>query len=175
MPFQRQPVRASTGCYPRFTLGMGSSPGFGSAPADLSPSSDSLSLRLQRLPALTSPARRNSPARSAKSTPSGFKRPPTACGHTVSGPLSLPSRGAFHLSLTVLVLYRSLWVFSLGRWSSLIPAGFHVPRGTRDPPQHRPGLSPTGLSPSAAGLSRPLRLDQLRVLLRGVPQPPPHP
>lgn len=61
-------------------------------------------------------------------------RAPTACRHTVSGSLSLPSRGAFHLSLTVLVHYRSLWVFSLGRWSSLIPAGFHVPRGTWDPP-----------------------------------------
>lgn len=32
---------------------------------------------------------------------------PTACRHTVSGSVSLPSRGAFHLSLTVLVHYRS--------------------------------------------------------------------
>ena len=31
----------------------------------------------------------------------------TACKHTVSGTISLPSRGAFHLSLTVLVHYRS--------------------------------------------------------------------
>ena len=31
-----------------------------------------------------------------------------ACIHTVSGSFSLPSRGSFHLSLTVLVLYRSL-------------------------------------------------------------------
>ena len=57
----------------------------------------------------------------------------TACKHTVSGSLSLPSRGAFHLSLTVLVLYRSPRVFSLGRWSSRIPTGFPVPRGTWDP------------------------------------------
>ena len=34
--------------------------------------------------------------------------PPTACRHVVSGSISLPSRGAFHLSLTVLVHYRSL-------------------------------------------------------------------
>ena len=27
---------------------------------------------------------------------------PTACKHTVSGSISLPSRGSFHLSLTVL-------------------------------------------------------------------------
>jgi len=32
----------------------------------------------------------------------------TTCRHTVSGSLSLPFRGAFHLSLTVLVHYRSL-------------------------------------------------------------------
>ena len=56
----------------------------------------------------------------------------TVCKHTVSGSISFPSRGAFHLSLTVLVHYRSHWVFSLGRWSSLIPTGFLVSRGTWD-------------------------------------------
>ena len=33
---------------------------------------------------------------------------PTVCKHMVSGSFSLPSRGAFHLSLAVLVRYRSL-------------------------------------------------------------------
>ena len=33
-----------------------------------------------------------------------------------------PVRGTFHLSLTVLVLYRSLNVFSLGKWSSQLHA-----------------------------------------------------
>ena len=33
---------------------------------------------------------------------------PTVCMHAVSGSISLPSRGSFHLSLTVLVLYRSI-------------------------------------------------------------------
>ena len=49
----------------------------------------------------------------------------------VSGSLSSPSRGAFHLSLTVLVHYRSLKVFSLGGWSPLLPTnspGFVVLR-----------------------------------------------
>ena len=32
----------------------------------------------------------------------------SACKHKVSGTISLPSRGSFHLSLTVLVHYRSL-------------------------------------------------------------------
>ena len=41
-------------------------------------------------------------------------------------------RGSFHLSLTVLVHYRSPNVFSLGRWSSLLPTRFLVSRGTQD-------------------------------------------
>ena len=45
-----------------------------------------------------------------------------------------PRRGSFHLSLTVLVHYRSQTVFSLAGWSRLLPAGFHVSRGTQDPP-----------------------------------------
>ena len=55
-------------------------------------------------------------------------------GDTVSVTLSLPSRGAFHLSLTVLVRYRWQRVFSLRRWSSRIPARFLVSRGTWVPP-----------------------------------------
>ena len=45
---------------------------------------------------------RNSLARSTKSTQSHKKCAPTACKCRVSGSLSLPSRGSFHLSLTVL-------------------------------------------------------------------------
>lgn len=41
-----------------------------------------------------------------------------------------PSRGAFHRSLTVLVHYRSPWVFSLGSWATLLPTGFRVSGGT---------------------------------------------
>ena len=52
-------------------------------------------------------------------------------GDTVSGTISLPSRGAFHLSLTVLLRYRWQRVFSLRRWSSQIPTRFPVSRGTR--------------------------------------------
>ena len=59
-------------------------------------------------------------------------RPPTACRQPVSGSISLPSRGAFHLSLTVLVHYRWQRVFSLRRWSSGIHPGFLVSRVTRE-------------------------------------------
>src|ERR671926_344390 len=60
---------------------------------------------------LTSPHATNSQAHSSKGTPSP---PPenrhkalTDCRRTVSGTISLPSRGTFHHSLTVLVRYRS--------------------------------------------------------------------
>ena len=69
---------------------------------------------LFRLAFATAPAlrlnlarKRNSPVHSAKGTPSPLHEALTSCRHTVSGSLSLPSRGAFHLSLTVLVHYRS--------------------------------------------------------------------
>ena len=56
----------------------------------------------------------------------------SACKHRVSGSLSLPSRGSFHLSLTVLYAIGHQVVFSLMRWSSHIPTGFHVSCGTLD-------------------------------------------
>jgi hypothetical protein len=44
------------------------------------------------------------------------------------------SRPAFHLSLTVLVHYRSLILFSLGGWFPPIPTGY-VPRSTWEFPR----------------------------------------
>ena len=76
----------------------------------------------------------NSQAHSTKGTPSLKDRnlqALTACRSTVSGSISLPSRGAFHLSLTVLSSIGSYLVFSLGRWSSQIQTGFHVSRPTQ--------------------------------------------
>ncbi len=80
----------------------------------------------------------HSPDHSTKGTPSALgpatgQWPLTAGEDAVSGSLSSPSRGAFHLSLTVLVHYRSLKVLSLGGWSPQLPTRFHVPRGTQDP------------------------------------------
>src|SRR3989449_8483078 len=48
-------------------------------------------------------------------------------------------------------------VFSLGGWSPQLHAGLHVSRVTRDTARGRT-RNPTGLSPSLAGRSRPLRL-----------------
>jgi hypothetical protein len=86
---------------------MGRSHGFGSTACNYSPYSDSLSLRLQLL-ALTllhTVTRRFILQKARYHT---FNSAITACKRTVSGSLSLLFRGAFHLSLTVLVRYRSL-------------------------------------------------------------------
>ena len=56
---------------------------------------------------LTSRHAADSQAHSSKGTPSHHKGALTDCKHTVSGTISLPSRGTFHHSLTVLIRYRS--------------------------------------------------------------------
>ncbi len=58
------------------------------------------------------------------------RRTPTLWKHKVSGSISLPSRGSFHLSFTVLVHYRSRILFSLGEWSPQIHTGFLVSDAT---------------------------------------------
>ena len=100
---------------------------------------------------------RNSPDRSTKSTRSHTYGAPTACKHRDSGSLSLPSRGPFHLSFTVLSSIGHWVVFSLAGWSPRLPTRFHVSRGTPDPAM-LPHPSPTGLSPSPAGLPRSIPL-----------------
>jgi hypothetical protein len=72
----------------------------------------------------------------------------------VSGSLSSPCRGAFHLSLTVLVHYRSLKIFSLGGWSPQLPTRFHVPRGTQDPNQSHPACLYGTLTRSGGAFQR---------------------
>ena len=84
----------------------------------------SLSLRL--VSKLNLAAYRNSLAHSTKGTPSPRLGAPTACRRTVSGAVSLPSRGAFHLSLTVLVHYRSQE--SAQPWRVVPPASDRVSR-----------------------------------------------
>ena len=127
----------------------------------------------------------NSPAHSPKGTPSGLpgSLPGIALRLLVGTRFQVlfhsPHRGAFHLSLTVLVHYRSPRVFSLGWWSTQLPTGFHVPRGTRGHRRETGRFSRTGLSPSTAGLSRTIPLsagfvtpwDCRRVPSRA-PQPP---
>ena len=152
-------VRPSTALYGGFGLGTGRSPGFGPAGADSHGSMAPYALFTLGFPPAPRPAplnlagTRSSPDRSTKSTQSRACGAPAACGRRVSGSLSLPSRGPFHLSFTVLCSIGHWVVFSLAGWSPRLPTGFHVPRGTLDPaaPMAPP---PTGLSPSTAGLPR---------------------
>src|SRR3984885_4735176 len=115
-PLSLQPkwVRASTRSYPRFTLAMGRSLRFGSRTHHYTTPTGGYALfRLAFAAAtphgLTSRHVPDSQAHSSKGTPSPHdkSRALTACRHTVSGTLSLPSRGTFHHSLTVLIRYRS--------------------------------------------------------------------
>ena len=79
----------------------------------------------------------HSPDHSTKGTPSALgtpwiQWPLTAWTCVVSGSVSSPLRGAFHLSLTVLLHYRSRQLFSLGEWSPQLPTSLLVACGTQD-------------------------------------------
>src|ERR1700749_3176349 len=74
----------------------------------------------------------------------------TDCRRTVSGTISLPSRGTFHHSLTVLVRYRSpgsIQPYQVVLADSQQILGVRCYSGAV---QEDSGLSPTGLSPSPA-------------------------
>src|SRR5439155_6896951 len=128
--FQPWWVRASTTSYCCFTLAMGRSLRFGSRPRD-SNALFRLAFATATPHGLTSPRSTNSQAHSSKGTPSPQKAL-TACRHTVSGTLSLPSRGTFHLSLTVLSAIGHQGVFRLTGWSRQIHSTFHERAATRE-------------------------------------------
>ena len=153
--FQPRWVRPSTGSYPRFSLPVGSSPGFASAERDSSPCSDSLSLRLGH--PLTSPRpatrwlilqkarghRRRNGSRCLGAH--GFRR----CFTPLSGCFSPFPRGTGSLSV-------------IGECSALeggppcFGPGFTCP-ALLWIADRRPRPSRTGLSPAAAGLPMPFR------------------
>ena len=154
--FQPKWVRPSTGSYPRFSLPMDSSPGFASAARDLLFAILKARFHCGSFKNLTSPhtatrwlilqkARRHS----------AIKAAPTACRRTVSGTISLPSRGAFHLSLTVLVHYRSQE--SIQPWRVVPPDSYRISRVRHYSGAFLGGcgVSHTGLLPALAGLSMP--------------------
>ena len=91
--------------------------------------------------------------RSTKSTISHSYGALSACKHRVSGSFSLPFRGSFQRSITVLFTIGHQVVFRLGGWSPRLPTGFHVSGGTLDTAGclH---LSRTGLLPSVVHLPR---------------------
>ena len=74
-------------------------------------------------------ARRHPPA------PHRARQAPTDCRRTVSGTISLRSRGTFHHSLTVLSAIGHQGVFSLTRWSWQIHGRLQESAATRDTSQ----------------------------------------
>jgi hypothetical protein len=95
--------------------------------------------------------------------------PLPACRHTISGSLNSPHRGSFHLSLAVLVHYRSTGSIQA---YGMVPADSG--RIARVPPYlglplGQSPVSATGLSPSMARLSR--RLAYRELVLIAVPLP----
>ena len=106
--FQRLLVRASIPCYRDFTLDMCRSLGFASTPTNLTPYSGSLSLRLTYLKYLTLlvMVTRRIIMQKARRHMQSMLRPLVGAWFQVL--FHSPTRGAFHLSLTVLVRYRSL-------------------------------------------------------------------
>ncbi len=117
---------------------------------------------------LTSLHTANSQAHSSKGTQSrGSEDPdaPTACRHTVSGTISLRSRGTFHHSLTVLSAIGHQGIFRLSGWSRQIHTGFLGPRATWEMSKQAAQISATGVLPSTPDLSHVLRLS-IRFLTR---------
>jgi hypothetical protein len=159
---------------------MGRSSRFGSTPSDSTPISDSLSLRL-RLTRLNLAAKSKSQTHYAKGTRSDihgypWKRPPTACKHTVSGTISFPSLGCFSpfphgtCSLSVASEY-----LALEDGPPSFPRDSTCPAVLGNCFQRDRRVSCTGLSPPLVVLSRiiPLHADflTLRVNPEAAPQP----
>jgi hypothetical protein len=96
---------------------------------------------------------------------------PTACRHTVSGTISLRSRGTFHHSLTVLSAIGHQGIFRLSGWSRQIHTGFLGPRATWEMNKQAVNISATGVLPSTPGLSHALRLHQRFITHRPAGRP----
>ena len=146
--FQPRWVRSSTRSYTCFNLAMDRSLRFGSRSCHYN-ALFRLAFATTTPHGLTSRQNTNSQAHSSKGTPPPHtKGAITACKHTVSGTISLPSRGTFHHSLTVLCTIGHQVVFRLTKWSWQIHTRFHESRTTRAPHPRTP--SPVHLHDSHA-------------------------
>lgn len=169
--FQRPLVRASTRCYPGFTLAMGSSLGFGSAARDCVALFALAFASAPPVSGINLAAYGNSRTHYAKGKPpSRMCGTTTPCRHTVSGPISLPYQGCFSpfphgtSSLSVIGEYLALGGGPPGfRQAFTCPALLGIPLGSFR-------ISPTGLSPSVGALSRAFRLS-IQIPRRGPATP----
>ncbi len=132
---------------------MDRSPGFGSTPSDLTPYSDSVSLRLPYSVKLATESKSLTHYTKGTQSPN-LSQAPTACTHTVSGSISLPSPGFFSPfphgtgSLSVSKEY-----LALEDGPPIFRQDFTCPALLFVYPLYI-SLSCTGLSPSMAALSR---------------------
>ena len=157
-------------CYRHFILPMGSSPSFGSTPRDVGfPKGETRALFGLAFAAAVRVSRFTAPRsvtrwvilQEARPKTLRILRFPIVRGLLVGTRFQVlfhsPRRGAFHLSLTVLVHYRSPRVFSLREWTPSLQTGLACPVLLRCTTQVG-SLYPTGLSPSAVRRSRPVRV-----------------
>ena len=142
--FSTEVGSASTGSYP-LQPAMGSSPGFASTTRDYVAVLKTR-FRCGSLKSLTSPRIVTRWLILQKARRHTVKGAPTARGRAVSGAVS-PLSVLFHLSLTVLVRYRSRESVSAWRVVPLLRAGFHVPRATLKPETRCQRPSGTGSHP----------------------------
>ena len=180
--FQPRWVRSSTRSYTCFNLAMDRSLRFGSRSCHYN-ALFRLAFATTTPHGLTSRQNTNSQAHSSKGTPP----PPhkrvealTACKRPVSGTISLPSRGTFHHSLTVLSTIGHQEVFrqpsGLGRFTQ--DSTSPVLLGQTVPDTHQP-VPPTGVSPTTPRLPRrfsyrPAHAPPLRQKRTGQPHNPAH-
>ena len=108
LPFQREWVRASSECYLTFTLAMDRSLGFGSTHIDLSPYSDSVSLRLPYSVKLANASNSLTHYTKGTQSPRSKSRLLLLVRTRFQVLFHSPLRGSFRLSLMVLVHYRSV-------------------------------------------------------------------
>src|ERR671914_1027992 len=133
--FQPWWVRPSTGSYPRFSLPMGRSLGFGSRARD-SVARFGLAFAAASLERLTLPRTANSPAHSSKGTPSLA----LVAQHELRQLVGPRFQVLFHSPSGVLFTFPSRYWFTIGRqgvlsltgWSPQIPTGFPVPGRTQE-------------------------------------------
>src|ERR1043165_9476300 len=152
--FQPWWVRASTTSYPRFTLAMGRSLGFGSRARD-SVALFGLAFATASPHGLTSPRTANSQAHSSKGTQSRPRRKDVT---TLPRLVGARFQVLFHSPPGVLFTFPSRYwsaighqgVFRLSGWSRQIHTEFHGLRATWDPAREVRRFSCTGLSPSTA-------------------------
>ena len=106
--FQRLPIRSSSWCYPTFNLAKGRSLGFASTHSDYHALLRLAFASAPGLKPLTLPEKvtRRFIMQKARRHVITTLRP--LVGRRVQGLFHSPARGSFHLSLTVLVRYRSL-------------------------------------------------------------------